>query len=84
MTWGRMGGGSRHKTASGGRTCPRLSIGRSAFPQVTGELTVQEGCAPSRIRTCAHGSGGQINTRLGPLPIPMTQGFWRAVGAQSR
>ena len=38
--------------------------------------------APSRIRTCAPGSGEFTYLTLSPLPIPLIQQFWSAVGAR--
>ena len=39
--------------------------------------------APSRIRTCAHGSGECTTLTLSPLPIPLISKYWSAVGARA-
>jgi hypothetical protein len=69
MSRGRLVGGSRHLVAFSGRPCPRLTTGRSAFPQLRSQLMLVMMCAPSRIRTCAHGSGG--NAFLTPMTSQM-------------
>ena len=64
MTRGRPGGGTRPTVATGGAACPSPSSGKNPFPQVKakkGQLTIS---APSRIRTCAHGSGGRFDLSL--------------------
>jgi len=56
--WGRIGDGIRHRATSAGVTWHRLTPSRFASSQVRGRLAPVTSSAPSRIRTCAHGSGG--------------------------
>jgi hypothetical protein len=61
---GRMGDRIRLLRASDGIPCPRLSTEPSANPQVRARKALLMVSAPSRIRTCAHGSGGQFDLIL--------------------
>ncbi len=56
----RMGRGIWQKVASGGSRCQRLSLASFAFDQLRATFGLVMGGAPSRIRTCAHGSGGRF------------------------
>jgi hypothetical protein len=63
--WGaqgaHMGHGIRHRAASAGIARRPLAPPRFASSQVRGRLTLVKRSAPSRIRTCAHGSGGRCS-----------------------
>jgi hypothetical protein len=68
MTWAaygppgpRMGRRIRQMTAFAGMTCPRMSRSLPTFSQARGRLALLTISAPSRIRTCAHGSGGRCS-----------------------
>jgi microsomal dipeptidase-like Zn-dependent dipeptidase len=63
----RMGRRIRQMTASDGVPCPSLTTDISAKPQVKDRSTLDKRSAPSRIRTCAHGSGVRSHLNLGPV-----------------
>jgi hypothetical protein len=65
-----LGRGSRHSTAYVGMTCLRMSISQQAFPQFKARLTLISMGAPSRIRTCAHGSGVRLSNLSNLCPLP--------------
>jgi hypothetical protein len=58
---GRMGGGDRRETASVDGQWRTNAAKHTAFPQFRGHLNRSGSGAPSRIRTCAHGSGGRCS-----------------------
>jgi len=58
---GHMGDGIRHRAAPEGNAWHRLTSLRFTSSQVRGGFTLVMACAPSRIRTCAHGSGGRCS-----------------------
>ena len=62
--WGRIGDGIRHRAASAGFARHPLTPSRFGSPQVRGRLALVMGGAPSRIRTCAHGSGEPCSAGL--------------------
>ena len=62
--WGGIGERVRHSAASEGNAWHRLTSPRFTSPQVRGGFALVIVGAPSRIRTCAHGSGGRTDPRL--------------------
>ena len=60
----RMGRGIWQRVASGVTRCQYLSLASFAFDQLKTAFGLVVMSAPSRIRTCAHGSGG----RMQPMP----------------
>jgi hypothetical protein len=58
---GRMGDGIRHRAASEGNAWHWLTSPRLTSSQVRRGFTLLKQSAPSRIRTCAHGSGGRCS-----------------------
>ena len=58
---GHMGDGIRHRAASAGIARHPLAPSRFTSSQVKGRLALGLAGAPSRIRTCAHGSGGRCS-----------------------
>ena len=63
--WGthgaHMGHGTRHLAASAGNAWHPLTPPRFTSTQVRGRFRLVMMSAPSRIRTCAHGSGGRCS-----------------------
>jgi integrase len=59
--WGRIGDRIRHSTASEGNAWHWLISPRFTSSQVRGRFPLVKRSAPSRIRTCAHGSGGRCS-----------------------
>ena len=59
--WGRIGDRIRRRATSAGVAWHRLTPSRFASSQVRGRLALVTRSAPSRIRTCAHGSGGRCS-----------------------
>jgi len=77
------GAGGRKPSHSGGRWRAVTRRDNGHFSETAGQR--REGPltagAPSRIRTCAHGSGECATLTLSPLPTPLISKFWSAVGA---
>ena len=65
-----MGHGIRHRAASAGIARQPLAPSRFASSQVRGRLALVTRSAPSRIRTCAHGSGGRFNLANYAICLP--------------
>jgi hypothetical protein len=59
--WGRIEDGIRHRATPAGIARQPLAPSRFTSSQVRGQLALLLACAPSRIRTCAHGSGGRCS-----------------------
>jgi hypothetical protein len=77
MTWAAYGPpwaayGPQNPSDDGiaGTSCPRTSIGPLAFPQVKACLVLVTMSAPSRIRTCAHGSGVRVSNLANLCTLP--------------
>jgi hypothetical protein len=82
--WAAMRRRIRQMTASAGTTCPRMPRSPSAFPQAIGRLALLTISAPTRIRTCAHGSGESENLGLRPRQMLASKQFRSAVGPRAR